>query len=315
MESIIDDVETLSEALLPPALGPDERVVFKLCNVGKKEHGREEPSCPEVWQLTAKERVIDPFHKKDKTSKAIPTPKTISTYVTENKFIGGRMQAVYAAPRFIKGYIAIGADEQGMYTRLMRSRHNKSNKFRKQMAGGGLKCKDIFELVHDVKEITEQLYLDDLRYQAETIVRNADQTALFAIAENLNKSLDARTTSKHYRSGDGTNIQRMIAIKHELIQIAKLYPKQLVAASDDDKAKLQVHIYDSLNFGVLIWNGENRAYWLTGTGTADNIDKIHTPSPDKDKNESLMEYLMSDAGEKHYTLMVNLLMKALGIKS
>lgn len=304
MENIVDDVQELSAGLKPKPLGPDEKAVFRLCSVGKKEYGREEPTAPEVYQLTAKERIIDPFEK-DAKGKAVRVNKTIGTYVVENKQVGNRLQAIYKAPQFIKGYCVVGSDEPGMYDRLMRSRMNVSNKFRKSMG----KCKDVFMLVEDNKEISDQLMLEDLRLDAQIMVKQGSWMKLKEIAEKMNTSPDQKHHVKSYKPGMNDNIT---GLKLELIQLAKTYPKAVITCSDDEKAKLTVQVLEGLNFGVLIYQKD--AYWLMDSG-AEGIRKIHQPGVDEDKKESLIQYLMSDKAEATYVEFSNLLEKALGLKA
>lgn len=298
---LLDEVKPLSEELKPKQLGQDERVVFKLCSIGKKEVGREEPTAPEVYQLSPKESVIDPFVKEGKDYK--PTKKTIGTYVVEQKVISGQFRNIYFRPQFIKAYLTVGADQQPLYEFLMRSKKNKSNKFKAAM--GGKKTPNIFELVEDSKEIQNQLHIEDLRFQAETIVRSAKWMALKTIAHTLNQSPDARLHVSSYSAG--VKEDDLQGMKLELIHRAKLYPKQVIVASQDAKATATVEIFEAMNFGVLLFEKGSYALLAEKKG----LVVIHTPEKDEDPIESLTAYLMSEKGQVHYMEMATLLKKAL----
>ena len=292
METIVDDVQTLSKELTRGLeLKEDESAVFRLCSVGKREPGREEPSAPEIYQLTAKESVNDPFDGGKK--------KTIASSLKENKLVGNRMVAIYNPPVFVKGYCTVTQDNE-MYVRLMRSKHNISNKFAKKMGKG----RPLFELVEDTKEINDQLQLADLRFESEAIVRKAEFEELKAICVKLKESPDARLHVKAYVPGQRENYS---AIKMELINISKLYPKQLSAASDNDEAKIQVQIFDAMNLQVLVF--VEGAYKMF-----DNKNKfveVHTPEVGADKMASLIEYLKGDSGQTHYGMIIKELQKTL----
>lgn len=301
---VIDDVKPMSAGLRPKQLGNDEVVVFKLCSIGKKEFGREEPTAPEVYQLAGKESIMDPFEKRDPKDKDFtPTKKTIGTYVIENKVINGVMKAYYKQPQFIKGYCTIHQDEQPMYEFLMRSKKNKSNKFK--TAEGGKKVKDIFMLVEDAKEIIDQLQVEDLRWEAESIVRKGDWIRLKSMSNKLNQSPDKRLHITAYQAG--VKEDDLQGMKLELIHKAKVYPKQVIAASDDPEANLLVQIHEAMNFSVLIF--ENGSYAVLTP--KEGLKAIHTPDKDEAPIESLTKYLMSPEGKNDYVLLGSLLTKAL----
>jgi hypothetical protein len=294
---IIDDVQPLSEKLKPRPLGPEEKAVFKLLVVGKREIGRDEPAAPELVQLSPKERVTDPFDERG------PIQKTIGTYITDHKQVQNQLKPVYKAPQFIRGYCTVTADENALYERLMRSKNNISNKFRKAMGKG----RDLFMLVEDTKEIADQLQLEDLRWMAETEVRTVEWAALKGIAATLNQSPDSRLHVKSYIPGVKEDLP---GIKLELIQLAKLYPKQVIAASQNLDAKLKVQIFEAMNFGVLIY--QDKSYFLIGPK---DLVSVHTPDVDKNPVDSLIKHLTSAEGKKSYVLFAQLLNKALTPKA
>lgn len=295
---IVDEVKPLSEKLRVPPLKDGEKVVFKLCSVGKREHGREEPAAPELYQLSAKEIVTDPFDK------AGSQKKVIGTYITDYKQVQNQLKPVYAAPVFKKGYLTVGSDDPATYERLLRSKHCVSNKFRKVMGKG----KDLFMLVEDAKEINDQLLMSDIRFQAEKMVRESSWATLKAICAALNQSPDQRLHVRSYIPGVREN--DLQGMKMELITKVQLYPKQVIAASDNDMAKLQVQVYESLTFGILIF--EKKSYYLLAKN---DMELIHTPAEDKDPMASLIDFLSSEAGAKSYVKIATALKEVLTPKA
>ena len=295
---VLDEVKRLSKKLQVKPLEGDEKAVFRLLSVGTKEAARENPSAAEVYQMSAKERIMDPFDEVDGRKS-----KVIATSVIETKFMNGRTVNIYEPPQFIRGYCVVRSDRPEMYERLMRSKHNVSNKYRKAMGRG----KDLFMLVEDKKEITDQLFLEDLRWMAETIVRNGDHLLMKSMSATLNQSPDSKLHISSYVPGVREDLQGM---KLELINKAKAYPKHVITAGNDEKAKLKVQIFESMNFGVLIY--ENKSYHLIADR---DLMKIHTPEPDKNPVDSLMEYLTSADGEKDYVRLSKLLKQALNPKA
>lgn len=305
MSQILDEVEQLSETLRVEPLKPGEKAVFKLCIVGKKEGAREEPSCPDLYQLSAKEQIMDRFipiaGKKDKfTAKR----KTIATHIKEYKETKNGMKAIYEAPQFVRGYCTVTAENNSIYERLMRSKNCVSNKFRKSMGAG----KDLFILVEDTKELQDQLHISYIQFQAETIVRGGTWTELKAIATTLNQSPDQRLHVTAYQPGISENLP---AIKMTLINLSKLYPKQVISASSNERSKLNVQVFEGMQFGVLIY--EKNAYHILGEGS---FVEIHKPDADKEPIESLIEYLMSGTEEAtaHYVSFVSQLKSVLSPK-
>lgn len=303
MQSVVDDVQPMSDMLRPKPLGKDAVAVFKLCSVGKREYGREEPSAPEVYQLAEKERIIDPFVKTPGNKDYTPQSKTIGTYVLENKMVGNVMKAIYKKPVFIRGYCVVGADEQDLFAFLMRSKKNRSNKFRGAI--GGKKTTEVFMLVEDLREVGEQLHLEDLRFQAETIVRTADWTKLKAICNKLNQSPDKRFNVSTYQAG--VKEDDLKGMKLELINKAKLYPKQVIYASDDPLAVLTVQIHEAMQFSVLQFEGGEYSILTEKNG----VKGIFTPDKDDNPIEALTKYLMSDEGNGTYKELMGQLRKAL----
>lgn len=296
---ILDDVKQLSDKLMPRPLKGDEKAVFRLVSVGKKEIGRDEPSAPEVIQLSAVEMVMDPYDLEHKNK-----PKKIGTYIVEHKQVQNQLKPVYKSPQFIKGYCTVRADENPMYVRLLRSKNCISNKFRKQMGRG----KDLFELVEDRKEINDQIHLADLRWHAESIVRKGDWTTLKATSAKLNESPDNRLHVRTFIAG--VKEDDLQGMKLELITKAQLYPKQVIAASGDKEAYLKVQVFEGMNFGVIIF--QDGSYHMLGK---DDMVNIHTPDKDKDPIDSFVAHLMSAEGKKHYAQFALELSKVMAPKT
>lgn len=293
-----DEVRRLSKKLQVKPLQGDEKAVFKLLSVGTKEGSRENPSAAEIYQMSAREIVMDPFDE-DGAKR-----KVIATSVIGTKFQNGRTVNVYEDPKFIRGYCVVHSDNPEMFERLMRSKHCVSNKFRKAMGKG----KDLFMLVEESKEVVNQLHLADLRWMAETIVRQGDHLLMESIASALNQSPDSKLHINSYNPA--INKRDLQGMKLELINKATTYPKHVISASNDEKAKLKVQIFEAMNFGVLIF--ENKAYHLISDK---DLIEVHKPDADKNPVDSLMEYFMSDEGTKNYVRFSQLLKKALNPKA
>lgn len=296
---ILDDVKPLSEKLTPKPLKGDEKAVFRLLSIGKKEGGRDEPTAPEIVQLSAVEMVMDPYDPQHANK-----PKKMGTFVVEHKQVQNQLKPVYKAPQFIRGYCTVRADENPLYVRLLRSKNCVSNKFRKQMGRG----KDLFELVEDRKEINDQIHLADLRWHAESIVRKADWTALKATSTKLNESPDERLHVKTFVAG--VREDDLQGMKLELISKAQLYPKQVIAASGDKEAYLKVQVFEGMSFGVIIF--QDGAYHMLGKN---DMVEIHAPDKDKEPIDSLVGYLMSAEGKKHYAQFAQELAKIMAPKT
>lgn len=287
-----DPIEPLSKKLQPRPMREGERVVFRLLSIGKREAGREEPTAPEVYQVSARETVIDPFDEEG------PKKKVIATEMIELRRYRGQSIPVYKNPKFIRGYCTLTHEDNPSYVRLLRSKHCRNNKFRTAMGTGKL----IWELVEDDKTINDQLHLADLRYHAESIIRNGNASSMKATAVALRTSPDNRLHTKSFVPGVKEN--DFGALKLELISMAQLYPKQVIMASDNKEAIVRVQMFEAMNFGVLIF--EDGAYHLM-SGKKGELTSIFTPSADQDAPEALVKHLMTQAGNKDYVKLVSLL--------
>lgn len=295
---IFDDVKPLSKKLQVAPLKDGEVAVFRLTKAFLKDPSREEPTCPEVVQLSGVEQVNDPGEE------GVNRSKKIATTIKEYKSIGksGQVKPVYEPLIFIKGELRISAAEQAKYAFAMRSKKNTSNRFRKLMGASAKDELNTFYLLGS-KENISVMKLADMQYYAEKLIREGTLTDLKEIAVTLNANPDQRFKVRSYIEGATVDSEKL---KWDLIQLAKAFPRQVVAACPNDEAKLKVQIYDALVYGVLTF--EKESYFLLGDN---DMIEIHTPESDMDKVDSLIKFFMSDKAK--YTLFARALKKALQI--
>lgn len=295
---IFDDVKPLSKKLQVAPLKDGEVAVFRLTKAFLKDPSREEPTCPEVVQLSGVEQINDPGEEGANRS------KKIATTIKEYKAIGksGQVKPVYEPLIFIKGELRISAAEQAKYAFAMRSKKNTSNRFRKLMGASAKDELNTFYLLGS-KETVSVMKLADMQYYAEKLIREGTLAELKEIAVTLNANPDQRFKVRSYIDGATVDSERL---KWDLIQLAKAFPRQVVAACPNDEAKLKVQIYDALVYGVLTF--EKESYFLLGDN---DMIEIHTPESDMDKVDSLIKFFMSDKAK--YTLFARALKKALQI--
>lgn len=295
---IFDDVKPLSKKLQVAPLKDGEVAVFRLTKAFLKDPSREEPTCPEVVQLSGVEQINDPGEEGTNRS------KKIATTIKEYKAIGksGQVKPVYEPLIFIKGELRISAAEQAKYAFAMRSKKNTSNRFRKLMGASAKDELNTFYLLGS-KETVSVMKLADMQYYAEKLIREGTLAELKEIAVTLNANPDQRFKVRSYIDGATVDSERL---KWDLIQLAKAFPRQVVAACPNDEAKLKVQIYDALVYGVLTF--EKESYFLLGDN---DMIEIHTPESDMDKVDSLIKFFMSDKAK--YTLFARALKKALQI--
>lgn len=294
---ILNNVKELSTKLQVQPLRENEVATFRLKRAFLKDGLHEDPTCPEVAQYSGTEDINDPGEKGALRSKLIGT-KIIKYKQNQNQLI-----PVYEPLKFIRGYNRVGSDNHALYTMLMRSKKSGANRFRKQM---GAKGEPEWELV-GADQVVSQLMVEELRYQAEKLIREAKIDQLKVIAMKLNMSPDKRLHIASYQPGIKEEPQ---SIKLELIQKAKQYYKQVVYASDDAGAKRMVEVYDGVTYGIL-YNDPNKGYQLT-TENDDVVDLIKT-EPGKEPVVALIEYFESEKGAKDYVKFVTSLKKALKI--
>lgn len=295
---IFDDVKPLSKKLQVAPLKDGEVAVFRLTKAFLKEPSREEPSCPEVVQLSGVEQINDPGEE------GVARSKKIATTVKEYKAIGknGQVKPIYEPLVFIKGEMRVSAAEQAKYAFAMRSKKNTGNRYRKLMGASAKDEVNTFYLLGS-KETVSVIKLADMQYYAEKMIREATLSTLKEIAITLNANPDQRFKVRSYIDGAQVDSEKL---KWDLIQLAKAYPRQVVGACPNDEAKLKVQIYDALVYGVLTF--EKDSYFLLGDN---DMIEIHTPESDMDKVDSLIKFFMSDKAK--YALFAKALKKALQI--
>jgi hypothetical protein len=142
------------------------------------------------------------------------------------------------------------------------------------------------------KEVATFIQMTDMKYYAENMIRTSTFQGLREVAVKLNQSPDTRLHVKSFKEGFAENPDTM---KYELIQLAHTYPKQVMTA--------QV-------YGLLVF--EKNAYQLD---TNSEFVELFKPEADVDKVDSLINYFMSDAGTKNYTLFATTLKKALSVRN
>lgn len=297
---IYDDVKPLSKKLQVAPLKDGEVAVFRLTKAFLKDPSRDEPSCPEVVQLNGVEQINDPGEEGPARS------KKMATTVKEYKSIGtsGQVRPIYEPLLFVRGEMRISAAEQAKYLFAMRSKKNISNRYRKLMGAGPKDDVNTFHLLGD-KQTISVIKLADMQFYAEKMIREASLALLKEIAVTMNANPDARFKVHSYVEGATVDSERL---KWDLIQLAKQFPRQVVAACPNDEAKLKVQIYDALVYGVLTY--EQGSYFLQGDN---DMVEIHTPQSDLDKVDSLIKFFMSEAGRTKYALFAKALKKALQI--
>lgn len=297
--------DVLSKTLQVKPLAPGETAQFELVNRYKKEPGREEPSCPELWAISEKEMIYDPGANNGMGGSVL-IQNIIGFEPKEIAGSEGRMynKPVLKKPEFIKGVLTVGHEENNTYIFLMRSKKNIMNPFR------GSKTRAVFRPVNLKKETYDQIQVLDLQWQAEKLIRESDWNVSRTIRANLNKSPDQRF---HIKSAEN-DLQGM---KLELIQIAKSNPKKIIMASSDVESKNRVYIADALQFNILIWTESTRTWSLYDSNSKekDKVNELTIVDADKDKVDALLDHFKTEVGRKHYTLFVHILTKIFKVAS
>lgn len=289
----------LSKQLQVKPLQPGETAKFELLNRYKKEPGREEPSCPDYYGLSEKETIFDPFAN-DGLGKKVVMKHIVSYEPIDLPSGETKDKPILKKVEFIKGVCEVTSEEHDSYVYLMRSSKNTTNPYRKKGSRG------VYRMVNTKKEIYDALQDEDLSYQAEKLVREADWTKKRAIAGKLNQSPDSR----FHISGD---LQTDVTgVTLQLIRTAKKYPKKVILSSDDIPAKTRVYISDAMAFQLLLWNHEISTWSLyQPNNKKEQVTELITVDPGQDKVESLINYFKTDDGRKTYSILVTALSKIL----
>jgi hypothetical protein len=283
--------EVLSKELQVRPLKPGETAKFQLLNAFKKEKGRDEPSTPDLWSLSKKETIFDPFANGG-LGKSVLLQCITSYEPYENS--DGRVinKPVLKRPEFIKGVLELTHEENNIYIYVMRSNKRLGNPFRKK------NITPRFKLLDKNAELQEQIKDSDLTYLAEKIVRESDWTTLRAIADKLNRSSDSRY---HVKAGP----DELDKLKLELIKIARFNGKQVILASNDKESKLRVNIHDAELFNVLIYTRDLQSWQLNGK----TLETVLQVQPGRDAVAALMDHFRTEEGRKHYTAIVTALQR------
>lgn len=286
METITQQVSLslnsrLSKQLQVKPLAHGEEVEFELLNAFKKEKGREEPSCPELWAHVERQTIYDPGQNQNVLIENIVSWEPMNTPTGEIIH-----KPRVKKPEFIKGVCKVRYDQPDTYIYMMRSNGNVDNPFR---AGK----RRVFRIRNKKRELTEQLETIDLSYTAEKLIREQlDWAGKKAVVEKLNQSPDAKF---HIRAGQH-ELDKMLL---ELIQLAKQYPKKVILASDDKQAKIRVQIADCEAMRLLTYDRTERS-WRQMLNGGKEVRELCIVDPDKDRVEALLEHFRTDEGRKHY---------------
>ncbi len=294
--------QTLSEDLKVKPLTGEEVIRFKLVNAFRKEVEREGHSVPEVYALSRSCSVVDPYAKGG--VRTVVIGNVVSEESRELPDGSMRMFPKLKPVEFIRGFCTLTANDNGTYEYLMRRKDNESNKFRNVMGGKGKKM--TFKIVDDKDEIAAIKIQDEMRYEAEKLVREMrDPVKIKALASKLNTHPNKAVHIPSYNPGIGNAGENIEAIKMELISRTKLYAKIVIYSTGDATSMLKVQIAEALNFGVLYFDKD--AYYLLGS----SIKELHKPDAGEDKLEDLMKFLMSEEGAISYQEFSQALKKAL----
>lgn len=302
--------DVLSQELQVKKLLKDNEVaIFVLTNFNKKEVGRDESTCPEVYSFSKKKTVNDPYTgPKNNIARRVVIGNVIST---ESVDIPGRepyLKPVTQSVEFVRGYKICNAQQNETYQYLMRRAENESNPYRMMMAIEAREKKALFKLTNDKKEISNALILEDIKYAAQKLIRETiSATDLKALAHKLNEHPDVRLHVRAYNPPISEDLQ---AIKLDLLQKVPLFAKAIIYASKDPKSQIKVQILESVNAGVLVF--DEGAFRLLGS----EATELHRPGADEDKTESLMKFFMEggkEGQEAYHEKFVKVLKKALKV--
>jgi hypothetical protein len=252
---------------------------------------------PDYYALNSKENIVDPFAN-DGMGKTIMLKNIISFEPVELPSGETTLKPILEKPAFKKGVIELTHEQNNTYIFLMRSKKNKDNPFHK-------KGRKIFRKVNTKKEQYDALQDEDLEYQAQKLVREANWTDKRAIINKLNTSPDPRFHVK-------ASTEDMQGMNLELIRLAKKFPKRVIMSSGDIVAKTKVYIADAMVYGLLLWNNEHSSWSIYQPDSKkDRMIEMLTVGPDEEKIDALITHFKTDEGRKHYTVIVTALQKIL----
>lgn len=300
--------DVLSKALeVKTLLGDGEKAVFKMLNIDKDEAGREDKTRPEVYALSNRKTVIDPFTGENKkTPRQIIIGNVIGQEQMTDPYGKTFFKPKTESVKFLHGYLTLGSEQNNTFQYVMRYPTNESNPFAKKMAMNARERTPIFRLVNDKNEIKNALLIEDLKYQAQKLIRETiNASDLKVLAAKMNLHPDNRL---HIRSYNPPAIEDIQGIKLELLRLVPLFARQIIAASGDTNSKLKVQILEGLSAGVLTF--DEGAFRLLG---AEDM-KMFTPAPDVDKTDDLIKWFTTDKeGQEMYSKFTAEVRKALKV--
>jgi hypothetical protein len=287
--------KVLSKEMHVPPLKIGETATFRLLNARARDYSRDEPTCPEVWQISDKQTVHDPYTGEPIIIGAVRGMKQVLDSGKPRYNSDGSPMMEYETEKlqFIKGFLSLNYEKNLLYQYMMRRNDNLTNKFRKRSSPVR------FELVQEKKDIMTQLQIEDWAYKAQKLVRDGSLLNMKTLRAKLNQSPD---TAFHVKSAEND----LEGMKLELIRLAKIFPKQLIYASGDKQAQLSVIIYEAQNY--LILNYEDNVWYISEKG---KMTAIHTVDGEKTKMDSLIDFFMTEEGSAIYVNVKNELGKIL----
>lgn len=287
--------DLLSDTLKVKPLRPGEVAKFELLNRYKKEPGRDEPSCPDSWDLCEQEDIFDPGANGGLGGKIrIKNWFSDEPYTTKE---GKReMREVLKKITFTKGVATITHEDPNAYIFMLRSKKNIDNPFR------GNKTRAVFRLMNERRDSVDELQKLDLQWEAVKLIRESKGwDEVRAIQKKLNSSPDTRF---HVNTPEGD----LQALKLGMVKLAQAYPKQVINASENIEAKNRVYISDGVQFNILLWTQEKMTWSLYDTKKGmNNLELLTTVDPTEDKYDALLKHFTTELGRKHYTVFVNIL--------
>lgn len=296
--------QVLSKKLQVPALRDNETAVFQLLNAAKKEAGREEPTTPEIFQLSGQQNVSDPYDENKNSRKTIQNvvgmvPATEKGQIKRDTNGAPIMVTKIEGVTFRKGFATVSAAENATYEYLMRRKDNLSNPYRAVMGGKTVAPK--FKLVDDKREIQAILQKKELNFIAQRLIRESKFDELKAIAVKMNTSPDSKLHIPE------EIINKPQELKLALLQKAETYEKYVINCSSDQPSRVRVQIAEARLMGILMMSGGEWKFLGSDKG-------FFTPEPDADPTDSLVEFFMdtkNKKGPESYKTMTDSLKEAL----
>jgi hypothetical protein len=200
------------------------------------------------------------------------------------------LKPLYKKIQFVKGVLTVTHEDNDLFVFLMRSKKNESNVWRPKKG-----AKVVFRLRDAKRKAKDDLQETEMQWLAEKMVREAEWSDRFAIAAKLKKSPDSRLhVTADEKDHDGTLLQ--------LIRLAKAYPKFVLNASNDKLARIRVQMQDAQEYGIIIYNPENRD-WMASVKRGQQVINMTTVPADQSKFDALLDHFKTEPGRVNYNLI------------